>query len=583
MLRNLVRWCQPASATFVDDRIGSHGIVCQARWHRPPQIRGCVRVHVDDGADVLIIGSGLSGIAAALAATEGDRTVVMTEPTDWIGGQLTSQAVPPDEHPWIERTGGSARYREFRRRVRRYYRDFYPLSDSAARQRYLDPGAGWVSPLGHEPRVALAVLESMLQPARASGRLRILTHTAPIQAHVDDDHLRAVTVRAHDDREVTINASVVIDASEDGELYELAGVEHVTGSESRSVTGEPHASGSARPRNMQAATVCVAVDHVGDAHDAIERPASYDRWRAHREPYWPDLQLSWTAINPRTLEPVTYPFDPDPSATLRDRTHLLGRAPGAKDLWSYRRILARDTLRPGVMSGDITILNWPQNDYFGGPLTGVPASEAARHESEARELSRSLLYWLQTEAPRPDGGLGWPGVRARPDVTGTCDGLAKHAYIRESRRIIAETRVAEQDVAQAVRGAHGATPYEDTVGTGYYRLDLHPSTEGDSFLDIPSLPYQVPLGSLLPVRVDGLIAAGKGIGTTHITNGCYRVHPTEWCIGEAAGWLAVSALAQRVPPRAIRSRPVRLSGFQALLMAKGMTLRWPDWVKAPVG
>ena len=31
--------------------------------------------------------------------------VVLTEETDWIGGQLTSQAVPPDEHPWIESFG----------------------------------------------------------------------------------------------------------------------------------------------------------------------------------------------------------------------------------------------------------------------------------------------------------------------------------------------------------------------------------------------------------------------------------------------------------------------------------------------
>ena len=57
-------------------------------------------------ADVAIIGGGLGGCAAALAALRNGRTVVMTEPTDWIGGQLTQQAVPPDEHPWIEKFGG---------------------------------------------------------------------------------------------------------------------------------------------------------------------------------------------------------------------------------------------------------------------------------------------------------------------------------------------------------------------------------------------------------------------------------------------------------------------------------------------
>ena len=56
-------------------------------------------------ADVVIVGGGLGGCAAALAALRTGRTVVLTEPTDWIGGQLTSQAVPPDEHPWIEQFG----------------------------------------------------------------------------------------------------------------------------------------------------------------------------------------------------------------------------------------------------------------------------------------------------------------------------------------------------------------------------------------------------------------------------------------------------------------------------------------------
>ena len=39
----------------------------------------------------------------------------------------------------------------------------------------------------------------------------------------------------------------------------------------------------------------------------------------------------------------------------------------------------------------------------------------------------------------------------------------------------------------------------------------------------------------LPVRIGNLIAGGKNLGTTHITNGCYRLHPVEWNIGEAAG------------------------------------------------
>jgi NADPH-dependent 2,4-dienoyl-CoA reductase/sulfur reductase-like enzyme len=51
--------------------------------------------------DVLIVGGGTGGVAAALAAAGAGHRVILTEETDWIGGQFTAQAVPPDEHLWI--------------------------------------------------------------------------------------------------------------------------------------------------------------------------------------------------------------------------------------------------------------------------------------------------------------------------------------------------------------------------------------------------------------------------------------------------------------------------------------------------
>src|SRR6266446_3630344 len=65
-------------------------------------------------ADLAIIGGGCGGCAAALAAARAGRTVILTEETDWIGGQLTQQAVPPDEHLWIESFGCTRLYRRFR-------------------------------------------------------------------------------------------------------------------------------------------------------------------------------------------------------------------------------------------------------------------------------------------------------------------------------------------------------------------------------------------------------------------------------------------------------------------------------------
>src|SRR6516162_3995606 len=81
--------------------------------------------------DLAILGGGLGGCAAALAALRAGRTVVLTEPTDWIGGQLTQQGVPPDEHRWIETHGANASYRDLRDGIRSYYRRHYPLTAEA--------------------------------------------------------------------------------------------------------------------------------------------------------------------------------------------------------------------------------------------------------------------------------------------------------------------------------------------------------------------------------------------------------------------------------------------------------------------
>ena len=197
-------------------------------------------------------------------------------------------------------------------------------------------------------------------------------------------------------------------------------------------------------------------------------------------------------------------------------------------------------------------------------------------------MSLSLLYWLQTEAPRPDGKAGWRELRLRGDIVGTGDGLAKYPYVREARRIRAVTTVLEQHCGTEARAAETGRPaakvaafeYPDSVGIGSYRIDLHPTSAGDNYIDFASLSFQIPLGALLPVRTENVIAACKNIGTTHVTNGCYRLHPVEWNIGEAAGALAAFAHAQRVRVHAVRGTPALLAGFQRRLVDQGVELRW---------
>ena len=529
---------------------------------------------------VLVAGGGLGGVAAALAAAEGGAGVVLTAAGPWLGGQLTSQAVPLDEHPWAERFGVTARYRRLRDGIRAYYRAHYPLTAAARALPHLNPGASRVSALSHEPRVALAVLEAMLAPHRSSGRLRVLHGLVPAGAETDGDRVEAVRFRdAESGDELVIVADLVLDATETGELLPLCGAEHVTGAESREATGEPHAPAVAQPLNMQPVTACFALDHVAGEDHTIERPAAYGAWKARRWEGWPAGQLSLLAPDPRTNAPVPRTFTPNPAGDPAAVGPDLGDPSLDRELWLFRRIAARGHFEPGAYPSDITLVNWPQNDYREGPVFGV--HDAWAHAAAARELSLCLLHWLQTEVPRADGGAGRPGLRLRGDVTGdAADGLAPDLYIRESRRIRGEVTIAEQDVAFDVRGEHGAVEYADSAGIGAYRIDLHPSTGGDPFIDIACCPFQIPLGALIPVRLDNLLAAAKDIATTHIANGAYRLHPVEWNVGEAAGRLAAFCLRTGTLPRAVRADPDRRTAFQAELGRAGVELRWPSSVHA---
>jgi hypothetical protein len=525
-------------------------------------------------ADLVITGGSLGGCAAALAALRNGLKVILTEETDFIGGQLTSQGVPPDEHQWIEIQGSTKTYRQLRINIREYYKKNRPLTDDAAANPKLNPGNGLVSALCCEPSVGEIVLHEMMAPYIQSGKLILLTRHEPASADVTGDKIRSITVKNNiTGKSLVLHAPYFIDATELGDLLPLTGTEYVTGAEAKSETGELHAPGKPDPANQQAFTICFAMDHIEGVDNVIEKPAGYEYWSNFTPkltPPWPGKLLDLTYCNPQTLTNRTLSFDPS------------GKDTGAQmNLWNYRRIRDKNNFKPGVFHNDITLVNWPQNDYLTGNLVGVNAEEKAKHIADARQLSLSLFYWLQIGAPRADGGIGWPGLRLRGDVMGTKDGLAKAPYIRESRRIKAVFTILEEHVGAQNRAlvagkdaAKKAAEFYDTVGTGYYRIDLHPSSGGINYIDIESLPFQIPLGALLPQRMENLLPACKNIGTTHITNGCYRLHPVEWSIGEAAGLLASYALKKKTIPKATRENNGLLHDFQQLAGSSGMDLYW---------
>ena len=524
-------------------------------------------------ADLLVVGGGLGGVAAALTAARLGCRVVLVERSNWLGGQLSTQAVPPDEHQWIETSLASPSYRAMREAIRGHYRRAYPLTEQAAALEHLNPGLGFVSRICHEPRVGALAMEEMLSAHIASGAITVLREHSVVAVHREHRAITSVVVRTPTGDELEIRATMVADATEEGDLIEPAGLPVVIGAEGRDETLELHAPPVANPLDQQAVSWCVALEYRPGEDHTIARPDDYDHWRDTVDSRWPGPQLSWQDVVPDTLEARVRPlFAESPEQTIETRTD---------DLWQYRRILSKQILDSSFTGGEITLVNWPQIDYWELPLHGVSASDRDRALEGARSLTLSFVYWMQTEAPRHDGGFGYPELRPRGDVTGTSDGLAKEVYIRESRRIRALFTVTEGHIGREMRGAGaGSELFADSVGIGYYRIDLHPSTSGRNYVDIDCFPFQIPLGALIAADADNFVAANKNVGTTHITNGAYRLHPVEWSIGEAVGALAAQVTQTGLRPAQIRDDPEQLRALQRVLTDRlGVTLAWPDEIR----
>jgi hypothetical protein len=498
----------------------------------------------DQTYGVVIVGGSLGGVAAALRAGSSGVSVCLLESTDWLGGQYSAQGVTrPDENRFIETVGSTASYRTFRHNVRVFYRKNYRLSASGSAQPTLDPG-GQYPGFSAEPRVAHnALLQELL--AIASVHVRLSTVVTSVQ--MQGDTVQRITAIDMSGAQTNYIAKYFLDATDLGELLPMAGVEHTLGAESKDETGESLAPPEARPDWIQPITMVVALERrPASENHVIDKPAEYDQLKQEQKYGLADGYISTMFV------------------------------PG-KDLWGYRRYIDAANFDDPTFPNDLSMLNMGFNDYQQATIpSGSPAQDAAVI-ARARQASLGYVYWLQTECPRDDGnGTGYPELMVRPDQFKTPDGTSAQPYIRESRRIKAQYTIVQHDLDKTYWSGPRAKNYYDSCGLGLYGgLDIHGLAGAgmpQAFIDIK--PFEIPLRSLIPVRVSNLLPACKNIGTTHITNGAYRLHPVEWNVGEAAGALAAFALANNVLPNQIPNDAVLLRKYQRGLLAAGVPLYW---------
>lgn len=509
--------------------------------------------------DIIITGGSIGGVLAAKSACEMNHRVLLIERTKWVGGQFTSQAVPPDEHPFIESFGCTKTYREFREQVRHYMKDHYPVKPHVKDLKAWNPGHASVSRLSAPPRVFLHLFEQMLTPYITKGTLTVLLEHEVVDAMSQHDEVKQISIKdIHRNAIFEVEALYFLDATDTGELLPLTGTEYVYGAEGYDETQEPNTLKIANPQDMQPITWVLAMDYDEGQNHIIEKPYLYDYFKQQIWPCDHTPMISW--------------YGPDSSTGKTKEFGMFdGRGKKLFPLWSYRRVIDPKEFEEGFFKTEVTLLNWPQNDYIFGNI--FESDDDKMHQERSRQLTLSLFYWLQTEAPREDGGFGYPGLRLRGDIVGTDDGLAMAPYIRESRRIKAIKTVTEHHMNANIQKE--LPVLEDSVGVGSYHIDLHMTTVNHRFFYFKTWPFEIPLSSMIPVRMKNIIPSCKNIGTTQLTNGCFRLHPVEWNIGEVAGYLASCAISWNKTPKEIYHDRDLLNQFQIFLDEKGIERHWP--------
>lgn len=457
--------------------------------------------------DVVVIGGGVSGTTAGIrSARMGAKTLIIEE-SPWLGGMLTSAGVSATDGNYRLRGG---MWGEFRDRLEQHYGGAESLK------------TGWVSNLLFEPSVGAKIFASM---AQAEENLTVRHNSTAIDIKQLKNGQWSVTVKSPKGTK-SVNAKIIIDATELGDIAAKLGVGYDIGMESRHITGEDIAPEEANGIIQDLTMVMILKDYGQDM--TIDRPASYNA-----------TQFACACANDLCIKPKE-----------------------ANRVWSKQMMMSYGKLPNGKI-----MINWPieGNDFY---VNMIEMSDKERRAAveQAKEHTLNFLYFIQHE-------LGYNTMYLADDEFPTEDLMPLIPYHRESRRTHGKVRFQLQHITHP----YDYTLYRTAIGVGDYPVDQH-HTRYTGWESLPNLyfhsipSYGLPMGTLLPKEVDNFIVAEKSISVSNIVNGSTRLQPVVMQIGEAAGIIAAMAALNNITPDEVSVRDVQ----QEVLNAKGYLLPFLD-------
>ena len=511
-------------------------------------------------ADVIIYGGNASAIIAAVQVKKMGKSVIVLCPETHLGG-LTSGGLGFTDTGNKEVIGGLAR--DFYRRIY----DHYQVDKNwnwQAKSSFGNKGQGTVAMDGamrtmwlFEPHAAEQVFEDYVKEfTLIVHRNEWLDRSAK---GIQKKNNTIQSIRTISGK--TYIGSMFIDATYEGDLMALAGVDFHVGREANSVYGEQwngvqvgvfqhghYFKKPISPYRIEGDPSSGLLPEV-----SAEIPGPNGSGDNKIQAYCYRMCLS---DHPANRIPFEKPANYDPARyTLYARVFASGwRETFDKfDLLPNRKT---DTNNHGPFSTDFIGKNY---DY-------PTASYARRAELNQahKDYQMGLMYFLQNDPRVPSDVQSrmkeWGLAKDEFKANG---GWPYQLYIREARRMKGEFIMKEAD-------ALGKTQVPQPVGMGSYSLDAHNAqrfvqangfvqNEGDIGVK-PDKPYSIAYGSILPKESQcGNLLVPVCMSSSHIAYGSIRMEPVFMILGQSAATAAVLAIEKKVTPQRLDYRVLEKS------------------------
>lgn len=367
--------------------------------------------------------------------------------------------------------------------------------------------SGWVSNSCFEPSAANNIFRSMTMREK---KLQVLYGWYFDKVMKSGNKVTGVSFINKMQQRLNVFAQIVIDATDLGDVFAAAGAGYDLGMEFSKYSGENEAV---------------------EKNDIIQDIT----WAAILKDYGPGMDK--TIAKPDNYDAKEY-YCSTSDAPCNEKPYQFN----TQKVLDYGKLTVKDTNHAKYM------LNWPVhgNDYY---LNVVEAPPIKREEAykAAKDQALGFIYFLQTE-------LGFKQIGLANDELNA--GMAWIPYNREGRRVRGVVRLN----INHIKNPYDYNLYRTGIAVGDYPVDHHHGqypgkVPGIKFPSVPS--FNIPLGALIPEKIDGLIVCEKGISVSNIANGTTRLQPVVLLTGQAAGVLAAQCIKKDIQPRDASVREVQ--------------------------